>query len=202
MRKFSYGEMGVVSILDELGLYLSLRKYKKIFRVKVDQVCADLGCGYEAKISKRIFSNVERVDLFDISLDTRNQNFNAQLHIGLLPESLNTISSNTYDSIICNNILEHIRDRKVFLSEIYRTLKPAGIVVINVPSWIGKTFLEFSAFKLKMASSIEMNDHKMYFNPKDLWPLLVEAGFTPQKIRIYRHKFMINTIAICRKDTL
>jgi 2-polyprenyl-3-methyl-5-hydroxy-6-metoxy-1,4-benzoquinol methylase len=199
MRKFSYGEFGSSSILDELGLYLSLRKYRKIFSVESDQVCADLGCGYEAKISKKIFSNVKRVDLFDLSIGNKHQNSNTQIHIGTLPESLHKISLDTYDSIICNNVLEHIWDRKLFLSEIYRTLKPAGVVVVNVPSWIGKTFLEFCAFKLKIASSLEMNDHKIYFDPKDLWPLLIEAGFTPQKIKIYRHKFMLNTIAICRK---
>jgi hypothetical protein len=40
-----------------------------------------------------------------------------------------------------------------------------------------------------------MNDHKIYFNPRDLWPLLVRAGFLPENIKIQTHKFGLNTIA-------
>ena len=43
-----------------------------------------------------------------------------------------------------------------------------------------------------------MNDHKMYYDPKDLWPLLVRAGFIPQNIRIGTHKFGLNSYAVCR----
>jgi hypothetical protein len=45
-----------------------------------------------------------------------------------------------------------------------------------------------------------MDDHKNYFDPKDLWPLLVKAGFRPRNIRCFRHKFGLNTFAICRID--
>jgi hypothetical protein len=44
----------------------------------------------------------------------------------------------------------------------------------------------------------EMDDHKMYYDPRDFWPLLVKAGFKPSKINIFTHKFGLNTIAICR----
>jgi len=43
-----------------------------------------------------------------------------------------------------------------------------------------------------------MNDHKMYFDPRDLWPLLVRAGFSPRNIRCFKHKFGLNTFAVCR----
>ncbi len=44
-----------------------------------------------------------------------------------------------------------------------------------------------------------MDDHKMYYDPRDLWPLLVQAGFRPRDIRCFRHKFGLNTFARCRK---
>ena len=43
-----------------------------------------------------------------------------------------------------------------------------------------------------------MNDHKIYYDPRDLWPLLVRAGFIPQAIRMGTHKFGLNTYAIGR----
>ena len=45
-----------------------------------------------------------------------------------------------------------------------------------------------------------MEDHKMYYDPRDLWPLLVRAGFRPSHIRVFRHKFRLNTFAVCRAD--
>ena len=43
-----------------------------------------------------------------------------------------------------------------------------------------------------------MDDHKRYYDPRDLWPLLVDAGFRPSGIKCYRHKFGLNTFAACR----
>ena len=43
-----------------------------------------------------------------------------------------------------------------------------------------------------------MNDHKRYYDPRDLWPMLVAAGWRPSEIRIRRHKFGLNTFAVCR----
>ena len=45
-----------------------------------------------------------------------------------------------------------------------------------------------------------MDDHKAYYDPRDLWPMLVEAGFKPRNISCFRHKFGLNTFAVCRLD--
>jgi hypothetical protein len=42
-----------------------------------------------------------------------------------------------------------------------------------------------------------MDDHKCYYDPRDLWPMLVRAGFRPQQIHCKRHKFGLNTFATC-----
>jgi hypothetical protein len=73
------------------------------------------------------------------------------------------------------------------------------MALVNVPSWRGKRYLEFSAFRLGMSPADEMQDHKAYYDPRDLWPLLVRAGFSPRDIRCVRHKFGLNTFAACRK---
>jgi hypothetical protein len=70
--------------------------------------------------------------------------------------------------------------------------------LLNVPSWRGKRFLEFSAFRLGLSPAEEMNDHKRYFDPRDLWTLLRAADFLPSEIRCVRHKWGLNTFARCR----
>ena len=38
----------------------------------------------------------------------------------------------------------------------------------------------------------------MYYDVKDLWPLLVSAGFRPSGITCFSHKLGLNTFAVCR----
>ena len=73
---------------------------------------------------------------------------------------------------------------------------------MNVPSWLGKPFLEFASFRLGVTNTAEeIDDHKAYYDPRDLWPMLVRAGFRPSRIRCFRHKFGLNTSAVCHVPT-
>ena len=38
-----------------------------------------------------------------------------------------------------------------------------------------------------------------YYDPRDLWPMLVRAGFRPRAIKCHRHKLGLNTFAVCRR---
>jgi hypothetical protein len=44
-----------------------------------------------------------------------------------------------------------------------------------------------------------MDDHKMYYNKRDLWPILVKSGFLPSKIKMHYHKFYLNLFSIAKK---
>ena len=77
--------------------------------------------------------------------------------------------------------------------------RPGGICLFNVPSWRGKWFLEFSAFRLGLSPKDEVMDHKTYYDVKDLRPMLLEAGFLSDNTRCFSHKFGLNTFAVCRK---
>lgn len=41
--------------------------------------------------------------------------------------------SNSFDEIICYDVLEHIKERNLIVKEIHRILKKGGIIKINVP---------------------------------------------------------------------
>ena len=71
-------------------------------------------------------------------------------------------------------------------------MKAGGRLLVNVPTWYAKPVLELSAFKFGASPACEMDDHKMYYSKRDLWPLLVRAGFKPSRIRLeYRKLCMI-----------
>jgi hypothetical protein len=81
-------------------------------------------------------------------------------------------------------------------------LKPSGVLLINVPTWLGKGFLELSAFRLGLSPKVEMDDHQMYYDKRDLWPLLVRAGFKPSLIKLCYHKFRLNLFAAARRENV
>jgi len=84
------------------------------------------------------------------------------------------------------------------LRELRRVAASGAVCLVNVPSWRGKRFLEFSAFRLGLSPAEEIRDHKTYYDPRDLLPLLAQAGFRPHEVECYKHKFGLNTFAACR----
>ncbi|PYI71527.1 MAG: hypothetical protein DMF08_08255 [Verrucomicrobia bacterium] len=50
------------------------------------------------------------------------------------------------------------------------------------------------------AIKLEIDDHKMYYDKRDLWPMLVRAGFKPSQIRLRYHKFGLNLFAAATKN--
>ena len=125
----------------------------------------------------------------------------AQVRIleGYLPDVLAAVDDASLDAIVCNNVIEHLWDPDQTIRELHRILAPGGRLVVNVPSWRGKFFLELAAFRLGVAPREEMDDHKTYYDPHQLWPMLIAAGFLPSHVSCRRHKFGLNTIAGCTK---
>jgi SAM-dependent methyltransferase len=78
------------------------------------------------------------------------------------------LPSNSFDSALCNQVLEHVFNPDEFLSEIYRVLKPTGKMLLTVPFvWDEHEqpydYARYSSFGLK--SLLEKNgfhvlDHK------------------------------------------
>lgn len=42
-------------------------------------------------------------------------------------------AENTFDVVLCNHVLEHVRDDHKAMSEIHRVLKPGGFAILQVP---------------------------------------------------------------------
>jgi ubiquinone/menaquinone biosynthesis C-methylase UbiE len=42
-------------------------------------------------------------------------------------------AANTFDAVLCNHVLEHVRDDIQAMREIHRVLKPGGFAILQVP---------------------------------------------------------------------
>ena len=45
-----------------------------------------------------------------------------------------TLENDSFDSVVSFQVIEHIKDDKSFLKEIYRVLKPGGVAVLTTPN--------------------------------------------------------------------
>ncbi len=57
----------------------------------------------------------------------------ATFHSGNIPP-LSVFESNTFDSLVSFQVIEHIEDDNQFLSELHRVLKPGGMALLTTPN--------------------------------------------------------------------
>lgn len=198
-RTEAYGQGYRLTRVDRFGVWLSSRRIRRVVGSFRGRRVADIGCGYHANFASSLLDEVDRLLLLDVALaPALGAHPKVTAIEGVLPDALSAIEDETLDVVICNSVLEHLWQPLVALQAFWRMTVPGGVVLLNVPSWRGKRFLETAAFRYGLGVE-EMQDHKMYYDPRDLWPLLVRAGFRPKDIQCFRHKFGLNTFAICRK---
>ncbi len=199
-RQFgSYGEHDHptvrVAIRDWLVLGGLLRKGAPYAGRRV----ADIGCGYRAESSRRLRKDALSTVLVDLSVaPALKEDERVEVIEAALPQAMSIIPDRSIDLLICSAVLEHLVEPLETLRHFPRVLSSTGMALISVPSWTAKRPLEFAAFRLGLSTD-EMNDHKMYYDPRDLWPLLIKAGFRPQDVQCKKHWLRVNTLAVCRQ---
>lgn len=96
-------------------------------------------------------------------------------------------------------VLEHLDHPIETVKEIDRILKPKGKLILTVPGRNSKPVLEFLAYKMKIVNEEEINDHKKYYNYRDIEKLFKETD----KLKIQEHKyfqFYMNNFCVVKKE--
>jgi SAM-dependent methyltransferase len=200
MRTRAFGQDYHPTVVDHFGVWLSARQIRKCTGSLSQKAIGDFGCGYNAAFVRNVLAELKRAVLIDSSLaDDLKTNPKITAIEGILPDILTQLPAGSLDIVLCISVLEHLWNPQAALDECFRIVRPGGLCVFNVPSWRGKWFLEFSAYRLGLSPRDEVMDHKTYYDVNDLWPMLVQAGFLPSHIRCFSHKFGLNTFAVCTK---
>jgi len=198
MRERSYGQDGL-TIVDRLGVYLSRRPVLNIVRQYTQPVLMDVGCGYDARLLRDLAPSIKHGVGIDVQISEAARVLpKLTFYEKPIEQALDELEGPQFDVILMVSVLEHLWEPLPVLTACRRLLNPGGALVLNVPNWLGKRFLELSAFKLGLSPACEMDDHKMYYSKQDLWPLLVRAGFKPSGIRMHYHKLGLNLFAVAK----
>ena len=200
-RTQSYLQDGRGTVVDRFGVWLSARQIRRAVPTFAGKRVGDFGCGFQASFSRSIVGDVAGLTLVDVALaDDLKADARVRAIEGQLPGALAQLPAASLDVVMIVSVLEHVSDPAGLLREVRRLLAPGGVALVNVPSWRGKRYLELATFRLHLGAACEVDDHKMYYDVRDLWPMLVAAGFRPSQIDCFSHKFGLNTFAVCKAE--
>ena len=117
---------------------------------------------------------------------------------GQLPDALDELADASLDVVLCISALEHLSEPARAAAGLPPRAAAGRHLPRERPELARQALSRALGVRLRLSPAAEMDDHKRYYDPRDLWPLLVEAGFRPSGIKCYRHKFGLNTFAACR----
>lgn len=160
-------------LLDKKPWYLK-------YLVKNDNLL-DLGChnGQNTiKASKLVkFAIGVEIDEFALDLARSTANYLKIKNVSYKLANLETkleFPDKTFTKILLLDVLEHLNNRELILSEIYRILKSHGLLILGVPN------RQTSWKKLQRSAGIcsySDPDHKIEFSENSIKKLLEKAGF-------------------------
>ena len=93
-------------------------------------------------------------------------------------------TDNTFDVVFCNHVLEHIKDDKKAMQELYRVLKPGGFGIFQVPQDLKreKTYEDFSITHPKeRRKHFGQYDHVRIYG-RDYFDRLSAVGFEVKEV--------------------
>lgn len=178
-----------------------MRLGKVLPYVKPEDVVLDFGCGHQAYLLNHIKDKIKK----GVGIDYDSKSYRLAPNIEVknfhFTEKLPFLDK-SFNKVFALAVIEHIDIPKVskLFREFSRILKPGGNVVLTTPTLIGKTILEFLAFRLGIISKEEVGDHKKYYLKKDLEILAKNYGFTVEKYMTFQ--LGGNSLCVLQKLTL
>lgn len=125
-NEFNPGILGLVTnpfYIARLGLSVNIRK----IGANITGKTLDIGCG--TKPYMKFFKHSEYVGLeYDTGIDQDKKTADYYYNGDNFP-----FKDASFDSAVCNQVLEHVFNPEIFLSEINRVLKLNGKLLITVP---------------------------------------------------------------------
>ncbi|MCE5344860.1 MAG: class I SAM-dependent methyltransferase [Bacteroidales bacterium] len=169
-----------------IGLFLNpfyfarkaIYKNIKIYSKNIAGITLDIGCG--SKPYENLFATEKYVGM-DVEVSGHKR---TDMHIDVFYDGIKIPFENNYfDSIVCFEVLEHVFNPEVFLSEAIRVLKPGGVAIFTVPFvWDEHEspfdYARYTSFGLKYLfekSGFNVLENKKYLCDLRLLSLLTNA---------------------------
>lgn len=178
------------------GLLSRLRFNKVTKFIPQNSRVLDVGGGYNSNLLQVLKSKISSGVGIDAHVSKNNLGPKIKLIEGDLNKEL-PFPDADFDVVVSLANLEHLEYPEINAAEMFRVLKPGGLLLLTTPSVYAKPVLEFLSFKLKMVNEEEIRDHKTYFNKSILTKLFNEVGFSLVEHKYFQ--FFMNNFMYARK---
>lgn len=143
------------------GLYRKYWLYPRLSKYMSGTVL-DIGCGIGDMLNFR--PGTVGVDVNPLAVEfCLRQGLDAHF----MQEDILPFNAGTFDTVLLDNVLEHILDPGCLLNEVGRVLKPEGRLLIGIPGVRGW---------------YSDSDHKIFYDEKSLLGCLGNSGFSQIKV--------------------
>ena len=147
--------VNVRSIVDIGGGNLTrLMKLQEVFGAGTEAICLDFQ--------------------FDAAALAAAKTAGLRLVQGNVETDLSALRDNGHDLIIMRQLIEHLRDPRAALREVFRKLAPGGLLIIDTPNRGG---LDYALFKSRYWGGYHIPRHFHLFSQPHLVRLLEETGY-------------------------
>lgn len=186
-----------------LEFFLSKQRAKRANHLipqnlRTGAIC-DIGCGsYPYFLTTTEFRNKYAIDQVQSSWKHDDIKF--------FPLDINVDGKMPFDNcqldvITMLAVFEHLEPERlpsIFL-EIYRILKPGGKFIMTTPTKWAEPVLNIMA-RLKLVSSVELDEHKDAYSINKILPFFENAGFAPEKTTYGYFEFFMNLWVSSEKE--
>ena len=168
----------------------SFKKYLRSLIIGRGLKILDVGCGSGLNSKKLSFYDHKIIGI-DISSEAikkyKKKNFKG--YVADVTKGL-PFRKNTFDAILCSEVIEHVVDTNVFLNELNRVLKKNGKLFLSTPNssfWVYRLF----AFFGKTLSEVQHPGHVRFFSKRSLKNSINASKFKIQFIHSRKIFFII-----------
>ncbi|KAF4690084.1 Hexaprenyldihydroxybenzoate methyltransferase, mitochondrial [Perkinsus olseni] len=145
----------------------------------------DVGCGgglLTEEMASTYGYNITGIDISEASLQQARQHINNLSNLSFEKGTIYSIPfpDNSFDGVIVSDVFEHLLDLRKAATEVYRVLKPGGVLVFDT---VARTRLTYAHYWLTMQEILkvlppDIHDWRLFINPSEMKALLTWAGFS------------------------
>ena len=180
-------------------------KILEIFREVKGERLLDIGCG-DGSFTAQIKEAIEAKEAFGIEIAPAAVAFARKIGLNVrqldIDEANFPFNDDYFDVIYCGEIIEHLFDPDHLLSEIHRTLKPAGICIITTPNLAGwpnrlALLLGYQPYPTAVSPTNEAVGKLLLRNPEGQWGHIRVFTLKAIKGLLRIHGFKIKQVKGC-----
>ena len=194
----------ILSKVGDLNFRRRVIKMLEYLDIQPGDLILDMGCGegFYSMIFDQLYDcTVIAVDYDQEILDMAKKWLGGSAKVTFEIGDITNLrfEDNHFDKIVCTEVLEHIPDDVTSSRELYRVLKPGGVLAVTVPNK-NYPFMWDPLNKVREGlglghfnplngfwGGIWAYDHKRLYLPSDLKKLLTEANFQVTDLEVLTH---------------